>query len=352
MGFLKKIKTKFLDFEHPPKPRTLVIFDTILIGLILVVYALIQHVIPSHYFYTLSLNNGKNSNEVDVIPTASIVLPSPTPQPEDSSKISFSEKFADKFSEKVVIGNNFYKSPNVSIEITEHSSAESTFLPQHWYEADIYVSDIHCLQTFMHDGSNMEVGLHIKTLSQAANSVLAVNGDYALTTTSGVIIRNGEVYRDAPAEAEICVLFDDGTMECYSASEYDSDEVLSRGAWQAWTFGPSLLNGRGKAIDSFSSYYGSVLEYNPRTVIGYYEPGHYCLVVIDGRQPGYAIGYTMEETACVMESLGCKTAFNLDGGRSSQMTFGTEYVNIPYKDGRYVGDIIYVKDILLSEEAS
>ncbi len=29
---------------------------------------------------------------------------------------------------------------------------------------------------------------------------------------------------------------------------------------------------------------------NPRTAVGNYEPGHYCFLVVDGRQPGYSDG--------------------------------------------------------------
>ena len=56
---------------------------------------------------------------------------------------------------------------------------------------------------------------------------------------------------------------------------------------------------------------------NPRSAVGYYEPGHYCFVVIDGRQPGYSKGATLMQLAQLFESLGCKEAYNLDGGKSA-----------------------------------
>ena len=352
MNLFKKFKTEFLDFEHPPKPRNAAILDALLIGLILIVYALIQHVIPMHFFEikfaaikTRYAQQAEIEQSAVITPAPTIVLPSPTPAPVNPEEMTLAEKFADKFSSETVFENGLYKSSDVSIEISEHSSGEGN-LAQHWYVADIYVSDVHCLQTYMFDSSySYECGGHISKLSQAAGSIVAVNGDYALTTSSGVIIRNGEVLRDSPALAQICVLYENGEMECFSADEYDSDAVMEKNPWQAWTFGPSLLDSKGRAITEYSSYYGQVLESNPRTVLGYYEPGHYCFVLIDGRQSGYALGLEMDETALLMEELGCTLAFNLDGGRSSQMTWGTEFVNIPYKDGRYVGDIVYIKDI-------
>ena len=44
------------------------------------------------------------------------------------------------------------------------------------------------------------------------------------------------------------------------------------------------------------------------------------------------------------KSLGCAVAYNLDGGRTSQMTFLGSMVNHPYKDGRRTSDIIYIAD--------
>ena len=54
-------------------------------------------------------------------------------------------------------------------------------------------------------------------------------------------------------------------------------------------------------------------------VLGYYEPGHYCLVVIDGRAMGGSSGANMQALASLMSDLGCREAYNLDGGNSAEM---------------------------------
>lgn len=59
---------------------------------------------------------------------------------------------------------------------------------------------------------------------------------------------------------------------------------------------------------------------HPRTAIGVNRTGSIMfLVVVDGRQPGYSEGMTVEELACVMRDLGCWDAANMDGGGSSVM---------------------------------
>ncbi len=41
---------------------------------------------------------------------------------------------------------------------------------------------------------------------------------------------------------------------------------------------------------------------------------HYCFLVIDGKQKNYSRGMFLDEMAQLFESLGCKAAYNLDGG--------------------------------------
>ncbi len=59
---------------------------------------------------------------------------------------------------------------------------------------------------------------------------------------------------------------------------------------------------------------------HPRTAVGADRSGQTLwLVVVDGRQPGFSEGMTLEELARQMAELGCWRAVNLDGGGSSVM---------------------------------
>ncbi|HPC17111.1 MAG TPA: phosphodiester glycosidase family protein [Candidatus Hydrogenedentes bacterium] len=59
---------------------------------------------------------------------------------------------------------------------------------------------------------------------------------------------------------------------------------------------------------------------HPRTAAGVSQDGRYLyLLVIDGRQPGYSVGATTQETAEWMRQLGAFNAINLDGGGSTEM---------------------------------
>jgi exopolysaccharide biosynthesis protein len=52
----------------------------------------------------------------------------------------------------------------------------------------------------------------------------------------------------------------------------------------------------------------------------------------------------MKEMSQLFYKLGCKTAFNLDGGQSSEMAFMGELANQPYHGGRKISDIVMVVD--------
>ena len=71
---------------------------------------------------------------------------------------------------------------------------------------------------------------------------------------------------------------------------------------------------------------------HPRTAVGLKEDA-LLHVVIDGRQPGYSEGMTLDELADFLLNAGCKEALNLDGGGSSTLFVRGRVVNQP-SDGR------------------
>ena len=84
--------------------------------------------------------------------------------------------------------------------------------------------------------------------------------------------------------------------------------------------------GLENAVEAMGIYYSIVANGvidttgtnpNPRTVVGIKEDGSLVLYVLDGRQPAVSNGLGLIETARHMISLGCVSAFNMDGGGSS-----------------------------------
>ena len=211
-----------------------------------------------------------------------------------------------------------------------------------YYVADVYVTNAGVIKTaFANDTYGKNIKSNVSQMARTHDAIWAINGDFYGNTEEGIVIRNGVKYRDNLNDADVCVLFTDGTVKTYSADEFNADTVIALGAWQAWCFGPQLLDGSGNVLSSFNTttYLNSS---NPRSAIGYCEPGHYIFVTVDGRNEGYSKGATLSELAAIMSDEGCKYAYNLDGGKSAMMYFDGEVINQPDGGGRDISDIMYI----------
>ena len=267
---------------------------------------------------------------------------------------SWREKFSGHFTDTVVATDTSYTSRNLSIDVrygTFDTGREDGNQREYGTEvsyvlADIYMADITCFQTaFAQDnyyGGNLE-----KTTDMAARTgaILAVNGDSYSSNQqedNGIVVRNGIIYRCNPSDTETCVLNWDGSMVIYPPGEISMETLAQTGAYQSWVFGPSLLDENGKAKTEFIAN-GYLFRSHPRTAIGYYEPGHYCLLAVDGRQTD-ARGMFLDEMAGLFEELGCKAAYNLDGGHSSCMEMEGTILNHLYDREYEVPDTILITE--------
>ena len=295
--------------------------DLVLIGALLLTYAYFHHVMPVVYD-----PSGYGTANID-----------PNDLPD------FSQSFPDKFftDDTVVHTPTSYKSKNVNVTVSTVAKDNLCY-----YVADIYLRNVSFLKTAFAGGSfSRSVTQRVEDMADRLGAIVATNGDHYGFRDRGQVIRNGVVYRSTKCYA-VCALYLDGTLETYSAAEFDPQRAVAGGVYQTWDFGPALLDDRGKAIEEFHS---GIAGKNPRCAIGYYQPGHYCLVLVDGRQEGYSMGMTLTELAQLFEDMGCRAAYNLDGGQSANMAWGGQLVNIPTRGGREVSDLIYICDTLSKE---
>jgi exopolysaccharide biosynthesis protein/transposase len=253
----------------------------------------------------------------------------------------------DEFSRLRFLAANSYQSKDLSITVTPYQLGSGTNKIT-YYVADVYTSNINCFRTYFGQNTyGTGYTEHLTNMSRDVHSVLAMNGDsycYNRQHTAGVLIRNGTLYRAEPTTSDVCILYKNGEMKTYSPDQFDLQQAMQDGAYQSWTFGPNLLDSQGKALKSFNTW-DYIRKAHPRSAIGYYEPGHYCFVVVDGRQTGYSRGMTLPELAQVFENLGCSAAYNLDGGHSTFMTMGDQVVNQPYKSSHEIVDCLYFGEV-------
>ncbi|MGI6688774.1 MAG: phosphodiester glycosidase family protein [Christensenellales bacterium] len=182
------------------------------------------------------------------------------------------------------------------------------------------------------------------TIAKNNKLVFTMNGDYYLyrvyMTKSkpsypiGIIIRAGDVLFDKPPKPtrtaypplDNLALFPNGDMKVFKANEHSAKEFLAMGASDVLAFGPYLI--RDGQINSFSATYGNTNQ--PRSGIGMVAPGHYFAAVVEGRIRG-SKGTTVSALCEHLASLGCTTAYNLDGGDTSAMVFMGQQLNQLYK---------------------
>lgn len=234
------------------------------------------------------------------------------------------------------ISENSYKSGNISIAISKQRVRDTDV-----FVADIYVASAQYFKrSLSHDrwGANAESP---STLAVRSNAILAMTGDYSHLFSKGLVVANGEVLRKTSnALRDNCLIYPDGSMVTFKRGKMEVKEVIKQDIWQSFLFGPALLKSDGSPYEKFSSNIGVA---NPRSVIGYFAPGHFCFVLVEGRQTNQK-GLALVPLSNFMSELGCVSAYNLDGGQSAMLWFNGQLVNNPYNGGRALTDIACIEE--------
>ncbi len=251
---------------------------------------------------------------------------------------------AEAASAEPVVTENSYSGNGVEIEISTVRVEDTTA-----YVASVRLANAQSLKTALAQGT---FGTNIKqTTSDMASetgAILAVNGDFYGANKRGYVIKNGVLYRDTVRQSEYTedlVVYSDGSFAVIDETEVSAQELLDSGVVQLFAFGPVLIE-NGEIAVSAGEEIDRAQGSNPRTAIGIIDTQHYIIVVADGRTEESA-GLSLLALAELMQSYGCTTAYNLDGGGSSTMVFNGEVVNQPTTSGtkiaeRSVSDIVYI----------
>lgn len=251
-------------------------------------------------------------------------------------------------SAEATLNENSYTQGDTSVTVQQviEGTGDDTVT---YYVADVVLGDATELRSAF-AGNQFGTNITETTSGIAADNgaVFAINGDYYGFRDTGIVIRNGVVYRDEPARTGLA-FYTDGTVEIYDETTTSADELVAAGVWNTLSFGPALIDD-GEILSGIDDVeidtnFGnhSIQGEQPRTAVGVIDENHLVFVVVDGRDDGYSRGVTMTELAEIMQGLGAETAYNLDGGGSSTMVFSDEVLNQPSNGGeRGTSDILYV----------
>lgn len=240
-----------------------------------------------------------------------------------------------------------YSSQKVAIDLYHYQKGKLEY-----QIADIYVRDIKSLTTdYVTNGGQAKM---LYDFARDLNAIIAINSDYYVNNAinEGLIIRNGNLIQSRSCKnSDLCVIFQDGTMRCYDCKKdkIDNNEIIASYPYHAFYFGPSLLDSDGNVKSKFNSTVGTQ---NPRSAIGYYQPGHYAFINILGTRGiqnikgkslgnGKSPGMSFSEMSELCHNLGMTCAYNLDGGGSAGMYWNEKLFG---HNNRITGDIVAIID--------
>ena len=210
-----------------------------------------------------------------------------------------------------------YQSDELRIAITRYVNPHDPDIHEVYYVADIWIKNIKYFRTGFGRGQFNTGREDGEAFATREHAILAVNG----SMNNGLTIHNGQQFKKVQTPKYIpgiCILYQDGSMKVFNlkVDKFNFAQEQKKGIVHAWQFGPALVQ-NGQISEEFPLK-GTR---HPRIMVGYYEPGHYVIVAVDGRNQKKAIGMNNYEMAQLMYELGCQEAMNFDGGTSAMMVF-------------------------------
>lgn len=230
--------------------------------------------------------------------------------------------------------------------------------PLTWFEAHIYtdVESGEMLRAIWNDeDKKSKVRVFADETARKQGAVFATNTDYftyrvdvdASGRATGVVIRDGEVLYDDPypekkatnpryfPNLDMMSFMEDGTLAVWQSHEITAQELLDKGAYDVYSFGPNLVKDGEITTQAYGTDEENDQAKNPRCALGMVEPGHYVYILVEGRMSETrSQGITILELAKLMRTSGCVNAINLDGGQTAVIVFMGKQLN---KIGAYDG---------------
>lgn len=248
---------------------------------------------------------------------------------------------SERIIEPKVLTEVAYKDDDIAISISTVVEEKVTY-----HVVDILLSDIRFLKSaFAKNIYGKNVVDTTSDMSEEHQAILAFNGDFYGSRNSGLLIRNGELFRDNARKApnnRALLINDSGNFLFVTEGVSDGESYVSKGIIHSLSYGPVLVeDGKVNEFDPRVSFVSSA-----RTAIGMIEPLHYLLIVVDynGSQ---SKGMRLDTLAKIFVRLNAVNAYNLDGGSSSTLWFNGKIINQPsytgiFSDERSVSDILYI----------
>ncbi len=193
----------------------------------------------------------------------------------------------------------------------------------------------------------------VTAMAKKYNAVVAINGDNYSNDKAkhSFVTRMGEV-RQAKLNRlkDILIIDENGDFHSFIKSQGADTFAKDTGhtVVNAFMFGPALVQ-NGEMLTTAKDYDYNPNGKEPRCAIGQLDTLSYVLVIADGRGSSGSEGVTHQELAAFMAELGCREAYNLDGGNSAIMVYNGKIYNYKARE-RDVTDMIYFATAVSPED--
>ena len=242
---------------------------------------------------------------------------------------------------------NSYEDETIRVQLEEQSMEDGTKM----YIAYVQISDPSQLRTGVANpaktGSTR--AKTVGTMAKNYNAVIALNGDNYTDKPDKTTFEyrmTKKIRSKSNKQKDILIIDDQGDFHLFVRSEGLKDfpnKLKNEGKKlvNAFTFGPALVKD-GELLELNTNYGYNPNGRDPRAAIGQMGPLSYVMVIVQAEDRSGKTGMSQARLAEFMYGLGCVQAFNLDGGNSAEMVFGSRTIKgMPEGDERTLSDIIY-----------
>ena len=204
------------------------------------------------------------------------------------------------------------------------------------------------------DTYGSSIQLYASEMANAANSVIAINGDFYTFRDMGITVYQRKLYRSDFDSVDTCFFDSKGDMIFSKVGQFDNTSdaeqfIQDNDILFSVAFGPVLVE-NGELIYCASYPIGEIDTQYSRSCIAQKGELHYLLMTIN-HTPDARPRATINELGSYIHSKGVNKAYCLDGGQTSEIVMMGGPVNyVDFGNERLVSDIIYFATAIPSSQ--
>ena len=182
-------------------------------------------------------------------------------------------------------------------------------------------------------------------MAQTVNAVVGASGDYYGYRSIGIVVNNGQIFRDRGQLLDTCYIDDSGDLLFTYAGEISDTDILKQYIEDhhirfSLSFGPVMIeNGANCVPANYNS--GEINRDYARAALCQLGKLHYLIVAANMENPYLSVP-TVHEFAENLVHMGIPKAYALDGGQTATIAMNCQLMNkVSYGSQRRISDIIY-----------